>query len=221
MTHHDPDHRALREAFGASWHEIRGGRQCLPWERLWDSAHGTLSRRDEEPVLLHLGECSACAAAWRMAREMALDAPDGRVPVPARRWRPSRWIPIAAAAALLVVVGAIGVQVLRDRTPSAPVYRSPGADWLHSELAADQVLPRDHCLLRWTPGPEGTTYQVRVMSEDHDALARGRRLDRAEFLIPPAALEGVPSGGRIFWQVTVRLPDGRTVDSETFDGRVE
>jgi hypothetical protein len=156
-----------------------------------------------------------------MAREMALDARDGRAIVPARRRKPSRWVPIAAAAALVVVAGVVSVQVLRERTPATPVYRSPGADWLRSELPADGALARDHCLLRWTPGPEGTTYQVRVMSEDHDPLARGRRLDRAEYLVPAAALGELPSEARIFWQVTARLPDGRTVDSETFDGRVE
>lgn len=216
----DRSHEALREAFAATFHQARDGRDCPPSETLWRSARGELEQGEEDRVLLHLGECSACAAAWRMARDLAEEAADARQ-APARRWRSSLWVPLAAAAALIVVVISIGLLSLVDEEAPAPVYRAGESDWLKPDLPSGQALPRDRCLLRWSAGPQGTTYQVRVTTETLDLLARGRRLERAEFLVPASALEGLPPGASILWQVTARLGDGRTVDSETFVSRIE
>ena len=89
------------------------------------------------------------------------------------------------------------------------------------EGADGETLPREAFLLRWNPGPEGSTYDVRVTTEELDLLAQGRRLDRAEFLVPAEALRDLPSGTHVYWQVNAHLPGGRRVDSDSFLAVVE
>jgi len=109
---------------------------------------GTLAAGERREIEAHLRDCAACAtlaadlarvrqlagslerlqppaAAWgRIARDVG--APVANVPAPARRsWRAS-WVPLAAAACVLLAV-AIGV-VLREppaATPAAPASATP------------------------------------------------------------------------------------------------
>jgi hypothetical protein len=92
---------------------------------------------------------------------------------------------------------------------------------LQSNTEQDQPQPRDRFVLSWTAGPEGSFYDVRVMSEQLEPLTRVRGLDRSEFRVPEDVLAELPSGARILWQVTAHLPDARTVESDTFFALVE
>ena len=49
-----------------------------------------------------------------------------------------------------------------------------------------------------------------------ETLIRRSGILRTEFLVPEAALDHVPPGSRVLWQVSARLPDGRRVESPTF-----
>jgi len=68
MTPEPPEVGALRHAL-SSVAEIAGdGSACPRADRLWDSACGTLVQAEDEPLILHLGECTGCAAVWRFGR---------------------------------------------------------------------------------------------------------------------------------------------------------
>jgi hypothetical protein len=88
-------------------------------------------------------------------------------------------------------------------------------------MPPDQALARSHCLLRWVPVAEGARYDVRVMTESLVEIASANDLARAEFAVPPSELGQLPSGARILWQVTARLPSRVEVRSATFVSVIE
>jgi hypothetical protein len=77
-------------------------------------------------------------------------------------------------------------------------------------------LPRDRFLLRWSPGPAGSTYTVRLSTVALSLLLEQDGLDGAELLVPSAALERAQAGDQLLWQIETRLPDGRRINSATF-----
>jgi len=140
-----------------------------------------------------------------------------------RRWiGPAVLAAIILYAALVVAVG-LGVRFLGPgpATEEEPIYRAQESDWLLLEGEDGEVLPRESFFLRWSDGPEGGTYHIRVMTEELELVAEARRLEQSEFQVPAAALMEFPSGSRIFWQVTAHLPDGRRIDSDSFLAVVE
>jgi len=216
----DPGTERLREAFAANVDVAGDGADCPRPDRLWASARKELPATDNAAVVLHLGECGNCAAAWRVARTIN----EGRglaaaKPPDARGLR--GWFPLTAAAAVVLVsVGLTLVFVDREDTPVRPVFREQSGTWL-SPRTGDNPLPRNACVLRWAEGAEGTTYDVRVTRADLDVLDRVFGLEEAAYEVPPTALEGISAGSSIFWQVTAHTPDGRAIVSETFSSTLE
>lgn len=206
----------LRKAFLEDAEIHSGGSDCPPAESLWNSASGELTNVENEEIILHIGECGACAAAWRLAREMA----EQKVPVgdshPARGPTVRAWAPWLAAAAVLIVAVALGLQFTGPWLERQAVYRAQEGAWLTPETADGAALPRDDFVLRWNAGPQGTSYDIRVTTEDLDLLAQGRMLQVNEFRVPEEALAALSAGERLFWQVTAHIPDGRRVDSDSF-----
>ncbi len=207
----------LREAF-ASLAEVRGD-DCPSKEQLWASAHESLDRSRDEPIILHLAECTACASAWRLARELAQTS--ARSDAPPLRSASARWIPFAAAAAVLLAAIGIGTWWLPVGEVAAPVFRSQEQEWIRSLLPQDSPLPRGDCILRWTPGDAGTRYDILVTDENLDLVARGWKLEEAEFRIEPGLLQQVEPGGRILWRVVAHGPEGAQITSRTFSTPVE
>lgn len=213
---------SLRKNFAARAEVTGGGEQCPAPDRLWASAGEELRPPENEAIILHLGECTACAAAWRLARELRRAEVGQSVVAPIRDQRLSpalrlrRWVPLAAAALLLVALGTLLQQRLPSRRAAEPVYRTQESRWLESELDGAALLARSACLLRWAAGPEGTTYDLQVMTENLEPLARAARLDRPEYQVEEEALQELVAGSRILWRVTAHLPDGRRVLSRTF-----
>jgi hypothetical protein len=196
--------------------EIAGdGSGCPSPETLWRSARAELEPDENDAVVLHLGECTACAAAWRVARELSHESLAERARFLERRPVRRTWVPLAAAAALVVAVVGLSL-VLRDGPGSPPSYRTQEGEWLQPITAEGATVPRDDFVLRWTAGPEGTTYDVGVTTEDLRLLARETRLEAAELRVAAEQFSGLVPGTPIFWQVTAHLPDGRTVDSASF-----
>ena len=210
--------RALR-----TLHERAGdGTKCPEAATLWDSAAGRLESGAERDVVEHLSRCTACGQAWELAR--ALQEGEGREFGPAkvrrRRLRSALW-PLAASAALLIA--AVGTFIVQHEPvlEGPPAYREAAGSWLVSRIDENAPLPRDACVLRWGDGPQGTTYDLLVLDERMDTLARAWDLAQPTHRIDPEALDSVPPGGKILWQVTAHAPDDREVTSVTFVHELE
>jgi hypothetical protein len=208
----------LREAFDESG-SLRGAHDaCPPPERLWESACERLSARENERLILHLAVCAPCSLSWRVARDLACDRASAAVPTPRFDWR--GWAPLAAAAMLIVAVG-LTLERVGTHPTGPPAYRAEEGSWIRPRADVPTAMPRDRFVLRWSRGPEGSTYDVRVLAAGLGPLARGLRLDRPEFPVPAPSLARIPAGTKILWQVTVYLPDGRVADSSTFVTELE
>ncbi len=226
MTERTREIEALRERFLGRAGEAPGG-GCPGVERISAAARDELSRREFRDLVEHVASCPACAAAWRLARDLAAEErrAEAREPAPqtlvtpAWKWR--RVAPIAAAAAAVVVVAVFVAYRVPWRPAPTPAYRTQKATAIRSLIGDDAVLSRRSCVLRWSPGPAGATYNVRVTDADLAPLAGGRSLDREQYLIPESALSNVASGQRILWQVVAVVPGGREIVSPTFAARIE
>jgi hypothetical protein len=170
----------------------------------------------------HTAACAACAEAWRLAMEVTPDpipavAPPRRASVLA--W-PAAFAPLAAAAALVLAVGA-GVWLSRAPGPgTTSEYRGGEAGAIRSLIGDDTALGREDFRLRWTAGPAGSRYDVRVTTESLQAVADVEGLAEPEFLVPAAALSAVPPGSRLLWRVERVRPDGEREASRTFVTRL-
>ena len=200
----------IRQAFQDATGEAP---ECPSSERLLASAIGDLSAAENESIILHLGECPACAAAWRLADELS----ERNVPVPFHR----RWQVQLAAAAILVAAVGLGYRYLAPGSESDAIYRTQEGDWLQPAISEEEPLPKDHVVLSWTAGPEGTVYDLQVMGEDLQPLVHRPRLTENEYQVPLELVADLPAGSLLYWQVVAHLPDGRTVESISFMNRLE
>lgn len=207
----------IRAALGEAAEVAGDGGACPPAERLVLSGRGELPPGDNHEVVLHIAGCTACATAWRIAREVAGERATKVRPLVRKKKLPARpWVGLAAAAALLVVVIGSGILIFHPEQTTAPAYREQEEEILRSLVPEDRPLSRGSFVLRWAPVAEGTIYDVLVTNERMDTLARGTGLEEAEFRVPQDALESVEPGAQIFWQVSAHLPDGRRLESPTF-----
>jgi hypothetical protein len=159
----------------------------------------------------------ALAEAWRLAYQLHQGEAGQAVEPPAWWRRPTSWLAAAAVALLAVTVGLMVPN--RDRA-GEDTMRNAGASRVEP-IGPSATLPRDEFRLRWTAGPEGSRYEVRVTTEDLRLLANVTGLTQPEALIDPGVLREVPSGARVFWQVEVILPTGVRETSRTFDTRMQ
>jgi hypothetical protein len=206
----------LRDAFAAGAEVSGSGAACPSPDELWESAAGRAGRRRQEAIVIHLGECSACAASWRLAQELQRDEGGTRVLPGASSWFRRNWAQVSAVAAMLVVAAGLALHLATVQRQAAPQMRGEEGDWIQPLVPEGAALSREDYLLRWTPGPDGTIYDVRVTTEDLQPLSRVRGLQTPQLLISPTSLVRVPPGGRVVWQVTAHLPDGKKVDSRSF-----
>jgi hypothetical protein len=219
MSGADFDVERLRAAWRAAAEGARPRDDCPPAERLWETLRKELPAEARREVIEHLAGCASCSEAWRLAVEMV---PEKVPEAPASRaWLPGwltahRLVPLAAAAAL---AAAVGLGLLLTRGPGArqePGYREDRAPRIVSRVAEDVPLPRSDFRLRWSPGPEGARYDVRLTTESLEPVAAATGLLTPEWLVPESALARVSPGARLLWQVEMRLPGGGRRHSETF-----
>ena len=209
---------SLRRALAGLSEVHADGKTCPDTGLIWDSAAERLSSRRNAAVIRHIGECTACAVAWDLARDLsAVEERPAEVHAAGVGWMP------LAAAALVVVAIAVGALLIPrgSEPPVQPDYRDVAADWLVSEVPEDVALQRDSLVLHWSAGPGGTTYDVSVTDGSLQPLARAFGLDAPKFSIDPQDVAGVQPGGRILWRVTAHLPDNEIVVSMTFINTVE
>jgi hypothetical protein len=189
-------------------------------ERIWLAVSGELPPDERQELVERVADDPVAAEAWRIASELweGMHAVQGHVaaPGPAIRWTG----PFLAAAAALLVMTALGVTTLLNRQGGDEFRASPD-DVVESLVAADAPLPRDAFRLRWAPGPEGSRYLVRVMSEDLRMLTTAADLTVPEIVVEPAALAALPAGASVLWQIEVSLPTGERITSATFVNRIQ
>jgi hypothetical protein len=194
---------------------MRAPNECPDPAELFEAASGNLSREQRMMLLDHVAQCAECTEAWRIAMELGARPVETKFSAsnsPKRiSMMPSRRLAIAASAVLTVGVGTyLGLSMRND----APQYRDA------AELPAptSQVtgsLPRDRFVLRWSPGPPGSTYSVRLSTADLAMLLEQENIAGSEFTVPASALAQVKSGDRLLWQVELHLPNGQRIASET------
>jgi len=215
----------LREEFARVRNIAGAGDTCPEESRIWDSAAERLPHGETEELLRHFATCGACAASWRLARELSTDEAtvkpvdelaERRHVATSRPW----WIGLAAAAMIVLVAGIFSLKQLRTVSPMEPVFRALPESNLMSETSSS-ALPREELVLRWSGAPEGTIYDLRVTSDRLQPLHRVFGLELSEYRVPAEPLSGVPPGGIILWSVTAHLPDGRRWTSLTFRATVE
>jgi len=193
-------------------------------DRIWLAVSGALQAEERREVVELTATNPAYAHAWRVAHEMwqarqALGGAEGSGEAPppvVRRWAPG-WL---AAAAVVLIGTALGVVTLVNRAPTGE-YRSSVEYRIGSLIPDDTLFSRGEVELRWTPGPAGTRYTVRVTTPDLQLLTLVMNLDAPELALTAATLETVAPGGPVLWQVDATLPDGERVMSDTFTIRVE
>jgi hypothetical protein len=224
----------LKEGFASARNVAADAASCPDASLIWDSAAERLTEDENESLLRHTVTCGACAASWRLAREMlneALPVETSGDPVdassrfasgrrPAGRPRPL-WFGLAAAAVLVLAVSFVAVQQFQTIGPTEPAYRMTPRGEIRAGVDPAAPLPRDEMVLRWSGAPDGTTYDLRVTTDRLAPLHRAFGIERAEYRIPGNAFADVPSGAVILWTVTAHLPDGRRWSSVSFRATVE
>ena len=185
---------------------------CPAPQQIWSAVVGELSPDEFGEVADHAATCPVCALAWQMAEKGSAATGRARTEQKRRPWR--AWYGLAAAAML---VAALVIQ-FRVSAPDplivSPEYRAPVEETVHSELDG-VVLDRVDCSLSWS-GPEEATYDILIATEDFQILHQETGLTERSFRIPAQALESIPSGGAIVWQVEAVLADGTRIPSRTF-----
>lgn len=206
---------SLARAFAAR-NQSLSTHQCPEPQRLFDAVSGGLNGAQRTQIIDHVAQCAECSEAWRLAMELGVrpaaeNAQSNTSHVPraaAGAWK------FATAASVILGVGLVAYVGVRERGES-PQYRDAVASTAPTALSSER-LARDRFLLRWSPGPAGSTYTVRLSTADLSVLLSQENLESSELLVPDAVLESVRPGEQLLWQVEVRLPDGERINSATF-----
>lgn len=212
------DVEALRRGFHSLADEAPGECSAADLAAVWSAVRGELDADARRALVDRLASDPALAEAWRVAQ--ALGSPDAPVVAAVSAPRPSWPAPWLAAAAL-VILGVSAALLVPQLRRSEPMLRQPGVYTVDSLLVPEATIPRDAFALRWTAGPDGSRYRVRVTTEDLRVIATASDLTAPVFRVPPDDLAAVPAGGVVFWQVDVTLPANARVSSRTFVTRVQ
>jgi hypothetical protein len=212
----------LRAAFTAPAAHTPAAEDCPSPETIWSAVRGELAPQALREVVGHTARCAACAEDWRLAVEVNRQAgaqeetAPGRLPANVVVGRFGRWRSVAAAAALAAGL-LVAVGIYREAiVPGQPTYRATPQTAVSSLLAAGQTLPRQAAVLRWTPLPGATSYDVSVSTEDLRPIASAHGQTATAYQLPQDALAGLPPGAKLLWQVDAVFPDGHKVASPTF-----
>jgi hypothetical protein len=185
-------------------------------EELYEAASGNLERKRRLEIIDHVAKCAECTQAWRIALETGVrgeQVSGTRRPVTRRPWH------FALAASVILAVGLVTYLVI-PVDQGTPQYRE-GVDPLAPVSAIGSTLPRDQFVLRWSAGPPGTTYIVRLSTADLAPLLVKSDIAVTELVVPGSVLANVKAGEELLWQVEAHLSDGRRVVSQTYVVRVE
>ncbi len=166
---------------------------CTSPEDLLRIASAPVQDERDAGVFDHVMGCAACRSEYELLRSTA--APTAR---PVIRW--TRWVPLAAAAVLVL---AVGLPTLRE--PEAPpVVRSsdPGEIVMHGPVAARAGAA---LTLAWGPVAGADAYRVEVT----DTLGVVLHTETTGDTMVVVRAEVLPAGSGAFdWLVVARRADG-------------
>jgi hypothetical protein len=210
MTDFGNDLERLREHYLESLREAAGSVGDAPDAGLiWDAVSGTLPPEERRLIVDRVATDPAWAEAWRLASEIHGATVTERASP--GFWSSHRYLAAAASLALLIGAGILAREVLAP----APGYRDPGRIAIESLVPENEAIPREELVLRWTP-VAGARYDVTVTTESLQVVSTARDLESPEHRVAAQSLSGIPAGGRLYWQVTARLPGGVEERSRTF-----
>ncbi|HSS75390.1 MAG TPA: hypothetical protein VLV54_01465 [Thermoanaerobaculia bacterium] len=222
MNQENQELERLRAAFTAPAMDEPAHEDCPSPETLWAAVRGELQPQALRAVVDHTAVCAACAEDWRLAVEVNRQAAEQEESAPAKlpgnviAGRFGGWRSLTAAAALAASL-LVAVGIYREaKGPSQPTYRETQQETVRSLVVAGQALPRQAAVLRWTPLPGATAYDVSVGTEDLRQVASAHGLAATGYRLPPTALAGLPAGTKLLWRVEAIFPDGHRVESPTF-----
>jgi hypothetical protein len=161
---------------------------------------GRLTEAEAEAFEAHYFGCERCWAEVRTAQELrAALRPGGATRAAARR----PWMPFAAAAALLVAVGA---WMLVRPSGGERAFRAGQGDELTLTLSA---TPDGSVSVSWSDAAGARAYRVRVVT------AEGALLTESETAAPPALLdrERLPREATLYVTVQALGPDREVLAS--------
>lgn len=228
MKDREFDSGDLRESFLSAPDGTESGRSCPPSEQFLMAVLGELSVAENRSLADHGAVCPSCSVTWKLAREYARETglaaakPTSDVmnrsasSLVRRRWMPAA-VGLAAALALLAVF----LPWRSERPREEPVLRALDAVAIESRTPEDAPLAGDRFTLRWSAGPAGASYNLRVTDYRLNPIARAVSLDVPEFTVPATSLKELEPGGLVLWQVETVLPNGRHVVSRTFANHLE
>jgi hypothetical protein len=203
----------LHEAFASGGESAPSAGDCPAPESIWAAAVGDADVATVHRVVEHTATCAACAEDWRLARGVA---ESGGIRAAAGPVLGAHFVPLAVAACLVIAAGA-GIYLARGPVAERDFGAvSVGRFEIRPSIPEGATLPREGFVLRWSAGPEGTEYDLRVVDEDGNAIAVEPGLDRSEYQVPARALRELPAGAKILWRVEASLPGGTRSTSPTF-----
>lgn len=203
----------LAKAFSAREQPAPADRDCPAAADIYEAAAGRLSAPERLRIVDHLTGCAVCARAWRLAAELHTGETDSAAV--RHSWRGNSWL-LAAAASVVVVLGAALFLAQPDPQVPDPGFRDGGTPRAPESLLERPVLPREDFRLRWSEGPPGVTYTVRITDAELEPVLVESALAATELRVPPEALKDVEPGERLYWQVEMRMHGGGEVVSPTF-----
>ena len=217
MTEDANNFARLRAAFQAPAGPTPAPETCPAPETIWAGVRGELSPQQMREALDHVASCAACAEDWRLAAEIEREASRAATAAPGKVivGRFGRFRSLAAAAAIAAGL-LVAVNVYRDAGPQEPTYRNAEQTDVRSLLPEGTALPRQGAVLRWSPVPGATSYDVQVSTEDLQVVATAQGQTATEYRIPESGLRSLAPGTNLLWQVDAVFPDGTRQSSPTF-----
>jgi hypothetical protein len=214
---------AWRQAFAQLGERAAPGPDCPEPDRLWAAATAESPVAERQEIIAHTATCASCAGAFRLALGLAREEP-GRAAAGAPLSPPSAWPRITRRVAPLAALAAVLLLALLLpgwwRSRPSPPYRGGETLEIRSRLREGVTLPREQAGLRWSAGPPGSRYEIRVLTREAREIAVEIGLTAPEYRIPPPALADLAAGTVLYWQVKTLRPDGTSALSKTFSVRL-
>lgn len=188
------DEDRLREAYRAL--QTPGTNACPADEDLAALALGELEPGRRDALADHVVACRRCAENAAILLETHREASDRKAKDSTRR----RWIPLAAAAAAIAVIGLL---IGRARGPAPSVERGR-AERIAGLVPADGAeLPEAPARFAWPPSERAEAYRLRIYRDSGDAVWTSAPTVVPSVELPGEARTRLAGGGAYYWVIEV------------------